>query len=339
MSSIFLSRPPFYLVPSEYKVKFNLKDRNILNQVVHPDIIKFNNNFRIETRPYKYIMVMTPYPHYNEMYENPCIVVSNSGIEFVEDLIPNPIEPCPGKGYHNSDPEIVYTKGYFYVFWRLRQTSTNVARLFVKKSKNLINWSDKQMIHILPVPLSPAIIYDIHENRWKMWGIEEGNWRVVYYESDDGLHWEFINYTNMPGYINWLGSKRNCWHLDVNKTKVEKRYFALIVYASGSGGAPPTFLFLGESEDGISWKVYGEPVLSPLPHSWQSSKIYRSTFIIEEGKIKVWYSASSQGIFLRKLGIKVLGRKIGVGKWGIGYTECDLSSYIGKKDATLNVVL
>jgi hypothetical protein len=97
-------------------------------------------------------------------------------------------------------------------------------------------------------------------------------------------------------------------------------------------------LFYGESDDGIEWVVYREPVLTPLPNSWQSSKIYRSTFIIEQGRIKVWYSAASSGSFLRRLNIKFFGRKIGCGRWGIGYTEASVD-FLSKKETTLNVIL
>ncbi|MEM1510194.1 MAG: hypothetical protein QW096_10065 [Thermofilaceae archaeon] len=326
---------PFNLTTSGYKVKFIVKDHNIHDQVTHPDIIKINRGLRIMSRTYRYIMAMTPYPFYDESYENPYIVVSNNEIEFVEDLIPNPIDPYPGKGYHNSDPDIVYAKGQFFIFWRFRQISTNKSRIFIKKSKDLINWSEKQAIYISRALLSPSVIYDVHENKWKLWGVDEGSWRIMLFESEDGVNWMFVDYTDVPTHINWLGSKRNCWHLDINKTKIGKQYLALIVYASGDGGAPPTFLFFGESEDGIQWKVYREPVLSPYENI---HKIYRSTFIIEEGKIKVWYSLSSKGSFLRKLNIKMRGRKVGAGKWSVCFTECDLSNHISEKDTTLNVI-
>lgn len=337
MTDVHIVRPPFCLTPLRHRVRFHLRDINAGDQVVHPDIIKFDN-FKICSRSYKYVMAMTPFPFYNEIYENPYVVLANSEDTFTEDCIPNPVEPYPGEDYHNSDPDMVHVKGCFYLFWRLRQISTNKAWIFVKKSKDLINWSDKQMIYIPQAPLSPAIIYDIHENKWKMWGVEEESWQVAYFESGNGIHWEFAGYTDIPNYINWLGSKRNCWHLDVNKTKIGNQYFALIVYASGSGGASPTSLFFGESDDGIRWRVYNKPVLSPFAHFDHVHKIYRSTFIIEGSRIKVWYSFSSKGIFLRKLNIRLFGRKIGVGKWGIGYAECDISDFISNKDQTLNVI-
>jgi hypothetical protein len=282
-------------------------------------------------------MAITPYPYFDETCENPCVVVSNDSNYFAEDNIQNPIEPYPGENYHNGDPDIIYNNGFFYLFWRLRQISTNKSWIFLKKSKDLVNWSDKRMCSISPVPLSPAILYDVHENLWKMWGVLEGDWRVAYFESDDGLNWALVDYTTIPSYINWMGLKRNCWHLDVNKTLVSKSYLALIVYASGKGGDAPSYLFFGESDDGIDWKVYKHPVLSPVPKSWQSSKIYRSTFIVEDGKIKVWYSAASSGTFMRRLNMRLFNRKIGCGKWGIGYTEA-LIDFINRKDTSLNVI-
>jgi len=330
------STPPFSLKHAVKPIDIFTKRHD--RQFTHPDIIKFEKAFTGGlNNSYKYVMVATPYPYYDETLENPYVLVSNDGACFVEDAIPNPIEPYPGKDYHNSDPDFVYVKGFFHLFWRLRQISTNKGWIMVRKSQDLVNWGKKYMCSISPAPLSPAVLYDIYENRWKMWGVVEGEWRVAYYESVDGLDWEFVGYTNIPQHILWNSLKLNCWHLDVNKTRLGKKYLALLVYASGPGGRAPTYLFYGESDDGVDWVVYREPVLTPLPNSWQSSKIYRSTFIIEEGKIKVWYSAASSGSFLRRLNIKLLGRRIGFGRWGIGYTEASID-FVSRGETTLNVI-
>ena len=332
-----MENPPFYLNPSRNPINIRARESHY-NQASHPDIIEFTNGFKGALKEtYKYIMVMTPYPHYDERYENPCIVVSNDLSYFVEDNILNPVEPYPGEDYHNSDPDIVYVNGSFHLFWRLRQTSNNKGWIFLKKSEDLVNWSDKRLCNILPAPLSPAVLYDIHENIWKLWGVIEGDWHVAYYESEDGLNWTLVDHTTIPNYINWMGLKRNCWHLDVSKTLLSKSYLALIVYASGAGGDAPSYLFYGESDDGIDWKVYKHPVLSPIPKSWQSSKIYRSTFIVKDGQIQVWYSAASSGTFLRRLNIRLFNRKIGCGKWGIGYSEASID-FVSRKDISLNVV-
>ena len=328
---------PVYLITLTRSAKFYLRDSSICDQVTHPDIIKFNNGYKVCSHTYKFAMAMTPYPFYNEKYENPYVVVANTENTFIEDCIPNPIEPYPGKNYHNSDPEIVYVGGSFYLFWRLRQISTNKAWLLLRKSKDLVNWSEKQVVQIMFTPLSPAIVYD---GKWKMWGVNEANWRVAYFESDDGVSWKFVDYTNIPSHINWSGSKLICWHLDIKKTVISKQYFALIVYASGSGGAAPSFLFFAESDDGFDWKLYRKPILLPFMYGNQYvDKVYRSTFIIEQGKIKVWYSFASRGTLLRKLNITLFGRRIGVGRWGVGYAEGDLSDYVSDKDRTLNVIL
>ena len=69
------------------------------------------------------------------------------------------------------------------------------------------------------------------------------SYKVEYYESEDGLNWIFIDYADIPQYIHYNGANRNCWHIDVQKTWLGRKYYALITYASGAGGATPSYLF------------------------------------------------------------------------------------------------
>ena len=77
---------------------------------------------------------------------------------------------------------------------------------------------------------------------------------------------------------------------------------------------------MGESDDGLHWTVYDEPILSPVAGTWQSTHIYRSTLIIEDSTIKVWYSARADD-----------------GTWHTGYTEA-IIDFVDPNDVTLNVV-
>jgi len=312
-----MATPPFTLSNAISPITTPTYDGS--GQVVHPDILKFGGGYKGGlTEPYTHIMAITPYPSGNDTYENPSVLVSNTPESaFTEDNIVNPIEPHPGTNQHNADADIVYNGGVFYLYWRYRNKTTGDIKIYRKKSTDLVSWTGKELTN--DQGISPAFIYDEHEGKWKMWSVTS-DYRVAYFESSDGLNWTLVGYTDIPQYIYYNGANRNCWHIDVNKTWLGRKYYALIVYASGAGGAIPSYLFFGESSDGLHWTVYDKPVLSPIAGTWQSTHIYRSTFIIEDGKIKVWYSTCSD-----------------TGVWRAGYTEASIG-FVDLQDVTLNVV-
>ena len=292
-------------------------------QACHPDILKFRDGFKGGlSRPYTHIMAMTPYPEGWDFHENPSVVVSNNPTkEFIKDNIPNPLSP-QGTNYH-ADTDLVYHNGVFHLFY-LQNFFKDPHR--VKTSRDLVNWSAEKTIRGVSL-LSPAIIFDEHENRWKMWGVEHDTWKVKYYESKDDLIWRLTGHANIPELLfcdcwgDWR--ERNCWHLDIQKTRLSGEYIALITYANGSQGYGPCMLFYGESPDGLSWDVPRKPILIPTEKGWDRDfGIYRSTFIVEENLLKVWYSAAN--------------KSNNVWSWGIGYAEAEVG--FEPTDTTLNVI-
>src|SRR5574344_906898 len=62
------------------------------NETTHPKVLYFENGFN----GYKYWMVSTPYPGNDAYLENPSIVVSNDGVNFIEPPgIKNPVSGYP----------------------------------------------------------------------------------------------------------------------------------------------------------------------------------------------------------------------------------------------------
>lgn len=72
------------------------------NEVVHPSVYYNPSGWRT----YKFWLAMTPYAKSNNEVENPSVLVSNDGKEWI---VPkggsNPIVEKPNEG-HNSDPHI-----------------------------------------------------------------------------------------------------------------------------------------------------------------------------------------------------------------------------------------
>lgn len=76
------------------------------NQVTHPDVVVLDEQWN----GYRYWAVYTPNVMVTSEYENPSIVASNDGVNWVEpEGISNPIEPQPvSTRYHNCDADMIY---------------------------------------------------------------------------------------------------------------------------------------------------------------------------------------------------------------------------------------
>jgi|GEM_PF-2082668 len=303
------SLAPFVLPNAS--IRLNVETLDGSGQAAHPDIIKFVNGFRGGlSAKCVFIMAMTPYRNHNDKLENPSIVVSNlPNGTFTADHIKNPIDKSSGRWKHNADPDIVFKDGRFSLFWKHRDKRDDSMVLLRTRSSDLVRWSNREICQPPSIGklVSPSVLFD---GTWKLWGVNPASYAVDNWESSDGLDWEYCGMANIPRML--LG--RACWHIDVQK--VGSKFYALIVYGEDEGNV----LHFGESSNGLDWTVSDEPILSPSLDGFDCNGIYRSSFIIENGKIKVWYSALGKG------------RTV-----GIGYSESEFSPAKGD-ERSLNVV-
>lgn len=75
-------------------------------QVTHPDVVVMDQAWN----GYRYWAVYTPNVMHISIYENPSIVASNDGVNWVEPTgLTNPIDPQPASTrYHNCDADMIY---------------------------------------------------------------------------------------------------------------------------------------------------------------------------------------------------------------------------------------
>lgn len=306
-NSLVLANAENYLnIPSlGYTPGGNLKE----SEGVHPSVLYFPEKWN----GYEYWMAFTPFPNggltvngisINDKYENPCIIVSHDGINWMEPPgISNPLTPAPSFGY-NNDPDIVYARDSVFLYFNETDTINDVVRMKIMKSADGVNWTPPQMI-ISEFPfheVSPAVIFE--NNTYKMWYVNiaannSPSSELLYRTSPDGIIWSDTTIANIsiPNYV--------VWHVDIIKYGSTYRgLFSSYKVGTSSG---KTELFYGESSDGLNWTVNSTPILTPAAGSWDAQNIYRSTFIIQGSKIRVWYSAKKQTSSPRE--------------WHIGYTE------------------
>lgn len=109
-------------------------------QVVHPDIVKWNNELW---------MVCTPYPYSIETYENPCIYHGNT----VFDMTPVLDKPLAypeyrKKGNHISDPCIFVNQSKLSVLFRdtVKIDGIITQKLYICESEDGYKWSKKKLV-------------------------------------------------------------------------------------------------------------------------------------------------------------------------------------------------
>lgn len=268
------------------------------NQAVHPKVLYFQNGWN----GWKYWMVMTPYPNGVDSWENPSIVVSNTGTQWqVPRGLVNPLTPLPpDRTQHNSDPHLVFNQSTneLELWYRLTLNNTE-DRIYKITSLDGIHWSTPEFIISFKNKecLSPAIIWE--DNKYKMWYITE-EYKCMYIESSDGgSTW------SSPVEVNFnLSDTYVPWHIDVVHTDLG--------YETVFAGAKKEemnqnnrILFWNVSKDGVNFgssKVILKASSDSL--AFDNKQIYRSTFVKVDGVYKLFYSAMDKNI-----------------KWHIGLTQ------------------
>ena len=260
---------------------------------LHPDVIYFENGFG----GYKYWLVMTPMP---EAYENPCILVSNNGINFKEPVAGiNPLVPKPeGTGF-NSDPDMVFVNGTFYLYYRevlvieeepLLRTET----IFLIKSTDGINWSSPIQCHqeeagaIVHNFISPSVIYDDGTFYMFAYSRIDGTRYIGKSTSADGETWTPFEGKSWTGLS---GGGEYPWHLDCVLVD-GVIYCATSINETGSG------LYFGKSTDmGETWAFNTTPFMSPS-HGFEGDRFYRPSLrnIPGTNLYEMWCSGVNPGV-------------------------------------------
>jgi len=304
-----LPAPPFTLPNAPSYLTTPTYDGS--GQVVHPDILRFDVE-GILPKPYKYIMGITPYPGGNDVYENPMILFSSDGKIWEEGPAEpyNPIDPYPGSGKHNADPNLIYFNGEFWYYWYYREIGvTSYYKL--KKSPNGYQFGDlvKAFYRKDDVyqPPHAEILYDPLDKKFKTWWFGS---TIRYSESKDGLNWTpwISRPFPMPPGVSSL------YHCSVIRLSNGKYW----MFQDSEQNQGKWFL---DSDNGLDWNpYYDQKVLSPSSAGWDNGTIYKSDQIVENGKIKCWYSACNTSL-----------------NWHLGLTEAEVPG-LPKDVYSLNII-
>ena len=264
----------------------------------HPECLYFEEGFA----GYKYWLTYTPYPYYNDGYENPCILASNDLVNWeIPDGGQNPIEPRPldyHKGWiYNSDTDLVYNDDTKMLECWWREYCYDSARsdgevyIYRKCSTDGVTWSEKEAMlvseHMFKKDyLSPAVLYE--DGVYKMWAVDLRNkYSVVYQEYDPKVQtWSEQRIIKIDYSVPDLQS----WHLSVTHTP--KGYEMVLSASKKSLGSYRLSmdLYYCYSTDNINYTM-ADTMLQPSrgTNNWDNQGIYRSSLMYANGKYYLFY--------------------------------------------------
>lgn len=293
-------------------------------QAVHPSLIDFKTEYGMESwQGFRYWMAFTPYPNFNSSVENPSLLVSKDGFNWINPpSIQNPLEAKPQGALntsYNSDPELIFDpeQNQLVLYWR--EYRQNVyEKIWVKKIGSNFKKSDKTLCFENPwkssngLVLSPTV-WRKSAKEWYMW-TTNGAFKVYCYSSNDGVVWSSGQLCNVAWDL-WGGGYIP-WHIAVKPNYAQQSLDFLIAAWPKHGRIQDCQLFYAAVPMSQPLEV-STPQLrlllkSNAENQWDDGYIYRSSFVVEPGetrRIRIWYSACSK-------------KKI----WHIGYTEGDLDN-------------
>lgn len=275
-------------------------------QAVHPSVLYFKESWN----NYYYWMVITPYNNSNSELENPEILVSNNGVDWiVPPGVTNPLVPSPVNGY-SADTELVYDsdKDILWIVWRA--TIGGIDYVKVMSSSDGVSWTSP--VDILTSNTfyyaSPAVIYE--KGIFTLWWVEVAFTdtvpRVLKYKTSSNM---LTGWSETFSCTAAMPSGKDIWHLSMRKLNEEYHAF-FHVGTANTDSAVGHELYFATSLDNSTYRLTESPVIRQGPDSnFDKDSIYRGSAIYfpNANKYVFYYSANT-----------FTG---GSRKWRIGYTD------------------
>ena len=248
-------------------------------EVTHPKVLYFENGYN----GYKYWMVNTPYPFNDAYYENPSIVVSNNGVDWIEPKgIKNPVS-----GYANiirddsyySDPYILYDGNKFELFFRKTKSYLNGSYksngynyMYYINSNDGLKYSEPNIImnnNSKEQYMSMSVVKE--DSIYKIWYVNYDG-KIRYVESND-----LIEFTE-PISVNISNFDKKVWHKEIQY--VDNKYVCILMIKYK--------LFYTESVDGINFTTPKEIDTTLDNVDSSTCHIYKTSFVITDKYVELF---------------------------------------------------
>jgi hypothetical protein len=259
-------------------------------------------------------MVVAPYPNADSSKENPSVLVSNDGSDWVVPPgLKNPLA-LPAVGTF-SDGDLFYDAAsdqlWVYFSWECCPSSSRIMRM---TSSDGVIWSLPEMV--LEVDHWQALTPAVQRvgTTYYMWTVNSGavgchslGSHVEYRTSPDGVIWSNPQLTDLaqPGNV--------IWHIEVTWIDSKQEFWMLLAAYKHKETCGDTVLFFAKSQDGVHWTAYERPALG-LGLIWDSGEIYRSGMAYDPSSdvLRVWYSARHDKT------------------WHVGFTQSSYTQFLEK---------
>lgn len=254
-------------------------------------------------------MAMTPLAFFDEDLENPSILASHDGEDWVvPNGLKNPIDRATGNFYH-SDPDLVLHDGVLYCFYRLTSRSGATVPRY-RTSTDGVHWSPLTVMDAPDSWTSLAVVH--HGGLWHGFYIQSGgSKRVIRYRTatDPAGPWS----APVDGPLVGMPLNRDIWHIDVVRHGGRWLLAGSDSYA-GQTGSDGQLVF-ASSTDGSSWRVGPHIVGKGPAGAWDSSMLYRPSFYVAGDTVHLYYG-----------GVEPTTPS---SSWWIGKTEVPLKTFPG----------
>ncbi|OFI06774.1 hypothetical protein CLOACE_07570 [Clostridium acetireducens DSM 10703] len=268
------------------KKYLDIKTYDKSNQSNHPKVIFVNKPWN----GYRYWMSYTPYPFSKSQFENPSIVVSNDGVNWIvpkglrQPLISPPYDAKFGGHYSDSNLVMNSNNNTMELWYRYNKGTKmynpdgSIDYIYRVISKDGINWSKPQLVYSgKELCISPAIIYE--NNKYKMWYVTYmPRIKIRYRESVNGVLWSNCKDINIK-------YDKDCypWHIDVTKTEIGYEMLISNYYKSFGNN----ILSYTLSKDGLNFNKTVDIIYpSKNINAWDNKMIYRSSLVKVNGFYK-----------------------------------------------------
>lgn len=252
-------------------------------QVVHPSVYYRADGWN----GFSYWMAMTPFPGGDASKENPSILASNDGDNWiVPNGLTNPIDARPGANY-NSDAEIVMdANDLLWCVYRETDGST-YDKLKVRSSSDGVIWSAETEIlsGAFSSLLSPSVVWD--GSQFVMWSVNRsGTFPYQHVErrtcaAPTGTWSSGVDIT----FANKPNQNFGMWHVC---TRLNGTTYQMLLLSETVSGFCLTYL---TGNDGKSWTFDTRFFLMKMPGFWDGSQMYRASFVDMGTYLDIWYSA------------------------------------------------
>lgn len=277
-------------------------------EATHPSVVYFAEPWN----GYNFWMAMTPYPGGNDAHEDPNIIASTNGTNWVVPSgLTNPLDNQPGSpGAYNSDTDLVFADGKLWCFWRTYTAGAGATseQIWYRTSTNGTTWAPKVLAYQSDEAtrrlVSPSLLFE--NGKWTMFAVDiKPSTNVIVKLTSTGA---------LPNNGQWSApttcsvtsaSGKNPWHLEVRRYG-ERLYMMLNDCNVGASGVDGDLYFCDSANNGLNWNRSSR-VMTPRVNGSLHNKLYRGTFVPEvlNGKLgfRVWYaglvdsSPSVWGIF------------------------------------------